>query len=244
MPAMLNLDHARVRSDLATFLGRAGRIEDAGLRLQEVPGGVACWVPVLRPAGLLADSPLVIGVRGISARIESTDSDDYVGDRVDIVVPLRGMLDRLARDPASDEEAVRMLLPTERPRESWTGVTPPLSGWRQTATLSSDILIRVAEDGIEEVGERVGGGLGQILAEEIRTNTWTRPLPELAQQPLWQQDQQGELQQQTSSLPPAGAAFAAHALGFLKSGGTGHVSEATGWWRIAFPAGQVLIRRR
>ncbi len=240
MPATLTLANPEIRADLATFLGRAGRIEDAGLRLQEVSNGVACWVPVLRPAGLLTDSPLVVGVRGIPARIESDEADDLVAGHVDVVVPLRGMLDRLARDPASDLEATRLPLPPERSHESWTGVTPPLTGWVRTALLSNDILIGVAEDGIAEVGERVGGGLGQILAEEIRTNTWTRPLPELARR-----GQEPNIAESTSgSLPPAGAAFAAHALGFLKPGGTGQLSEAPGWWRLAFPAGQVLIRRR
>lgn len=239
MPAMLNLANPQVRADLATFLGRAGRIEDGGLRLQEVTGGIACWVPVLRPAGLLTNSPLIVGVRGIPARIESTESDDFVGDRVDIVVPLRGMLDRLAREPGSEHDAVRMLLPTERLRESWTGIAPPLTGWSRTATLSSDILIHVADEGIAEVGERVGGGLGQILAEEIRTNAWTRSLPELAVV-----EREARVEVADNSLPPTGAAFAAHALGFLKPGATGQLSVADGWWRIGFQAGQVLIRRR
>ncbi|KAB1642728.1 hypothetical protein [Gulosibacter chungangensis] len=244
MPAMLTLANPQVREDLATFLGRAGRIEDSGLRLQEVPGGVACWVPVLRPAGLLTDSPLVVGVRGIPARIESTEADDFVGDRVDILVPMRGMLDRLARTPNSEQEALRLALPVERPHESWTGVTPPLSGWQPTAELSSDILIHVAEDGIAEVGERAGGGLGQLLAEEIRTNTWTRALPEMARKKAPSITSPSDHAIAPTPLPPAGAAFAAHALGFLKSGETGQLSEAPGWWRIAFPAGQVLIRRR
>ncbi|MDJ1371801.1 hypothetical protein [Gulosibacter molinativorax] len=264
MPATLTLASAEVRRDLATFLGRAGRIEDAGLRLQEVSGGIACWVPVLRPAGILTNSPLVIGVRGIPARIESTEAEDHVGDRVDIVVPLRGMLDRLAREPESEAEARRMLLPTERLRESWTGVTPPLAGWQRTATLSNDILIAVAEEGIAEVGQRADG-IGQILAEQVRATTWTRTLPELARvkdaQANLAQDNlaQDNLAQDADSqdahaldtytqtpalLPPAGAAFAALALGFLKSGRTGQLSEAPGWWRLAFPAGQVLIRRR
>lgn len=246
MGATLTLANAQIRTDLATFLGRAGRIEDAGVRLQEVSNGVACWVPVLRPAGLLTDSPLVVGVRGIPARIESDETDDLVDGRVDVVVPMRGMLDRLAREPGSGLDATRLPLPPERSHESWTGVTPPLTGWVRTASLSNDILIGVAEDGIAEVGERVGGGLGQILAEKIRTNTWTRSLPELARR--GQETSTGEstsgLEPHSGTLPPAGAAFAAHALGFLKPGGTGQLSEAPGWWRLAFPAGQVLIRRR
>ncbi|MGO1543026.1 MAG: hypothetical protein ACTHXA_01660 [Gulosibacter sp.] len=249
MPAMLYLADPKDRDDLATFLGRAGRIEDAGLRLQEVPNGIACWVPVLRPAGLLTDSPLVIGVRGIPGRIESTEANDFDGERIDLVVPLRGMLDRLAREAASELEATRMLLPSERPHESWTGVTPPLSGWEPIGMLSAEVLNQVAEDGIAEVGERVGGGLGQILAEEIRTNTWTRPLPELARlrKAKRDADRANETAHDAAAaapLPPAGVAFAAHALGFLRSGMPGQLSQAPGWWRIAFPAGNVLVRRR
>lgn len=258
MPATLHFADAQVRDDLATYLGRAGRIEDGGVRLQAVPGGVACWVPVLRPAGLLADSPLVMGVRGIPARLESDDPADFDGDTVDMVVSLRGMLDRFAREPESDEHARQLALPAERLRESWTGQRPPLGDWMRTAMLSSDGLISVAEDGIAEVGERTGGGgLGQILAEQVRTATWTRPLPDLIRLRRAKKSTDTAAETRTaasagaapedtqeSPLPPAGAAFAAHALGFLRPGELAAVHEAPGWWRIGLPRGQVLIRRR
>ncbi|SJM51314.1 hypothetical protein [Gulosibacter sp. 10] len=249
MPAILYLEDRQVREDLATYLGRAGRIEDGGLRLQSVPAGVALWVPVLRPAGILTDSPLVMGVRGIAARVESTEADDFDGDAIDMVVPLRGMLDRLARTPADDAEALSLLLPSERPHESWAGVRPPLAGWRSTGLLSSSALAAVAEDGIAEVGERTSGGLGQLLAEQVRTAAWTRPLPERARiRKARRRDDTGEPRGSETvpdqPLPPAGAAFAAHALGFLNSPAPARLSEAPGWWRLGFEAGNVVIRRR
>lgn len=239
MAATLQLADAIARADLATYLGRAGRIEDSGVRIQQVAGaGVALWVPVLRPAGLLTDSPLVIAVRALSARVTDADELDRLDGYFDAVVPLRGMLDRLAREPANDDEARSIPLPPERLHEAWTGTRPPLGGWHRVTTLDAGALIRVADAGIAEIAQATGNELGQLLAERVRTDVWTRIVPDDAVA--------SEIADRDAPdrLPPAGAAFAAHALGFLRAGETATLTTAPGWWRLGFAAGQVLVRRR
>jgi hypothetical protein len=239
MTATLQLGNPIARADLATYLGRAGRIEDSGVRIQQVAEtGVALWVPVLRPAGILTDSPLVIGVRALSAQVTGADESDRLDGYFDAVVPLRGMLDRLAREPENDAEARSIPLPPERLHEAWTGTRPPLGGWHRVTTLDAGVLTRVADAGIAEITQATGNELGQLLAERVRTDVWTRMLPDDAVA--------SEIADQDAPdrLPPAGAAFAAHALGFLRAGETGTLSTAPGWWRLGFAAGQVLVRRR
>jgi hypothetical protein len=235
----LQLANPIARADLATYLGRAGRIEDSGVRIQQVgESGVALWVPVLRPAGILTDSPLVMAVRAIPGSVLDVEERDRLDGGFDAVVPLRGMLDRLAREPASDDEAVRIPLPRERLHESWTGNWPPLGGWERVTTLDVAQLTAVADDGIGQIAQATENQLGQLLAERIRTDVWTRMLPEsVVSADIAPSDA-------PDRLPPAGSAFAAHALGFLRPGDTGTLSTVSGWWRLAFPAGQVLIRRR
>ena len=243
MTAALRFDDPRLRDDLATFLGRAGRIEDGAVRVQQLPGprpAVALWVPVLRPAGILDRSPLVIGVRAIPARVEDVQEHDLVDGLVDAVVPLRGFLDRLAREPEDEAAALRLPLPPERLLEAWTGRRPPLAGWRRASELTAPRLIRVAEEGIAEVAAATSGGtIGQLLAERSRTETWTRPLPADALLAPASSDPAA-----VAPMPPAGLAFAAMALGFLHVDDPCALAIAEGWWRLATPAGQVLAQRR
>ncbi|NLT25287.1 MAG: hypothetical protein GXX90_01320 [Microbacteriaceae bacterium] len=254
MTAALRFDDPRLRDDLATYFGRAGRIEDGAVRVQQLPGpraAVALWVPVLRPAGILDRSPLVIGVRAVPARIEDADEADLVDGLVDAVVPLRGFLDRLAREPADADEARRIPLPPERLLESWTGRRPPLGGWTRVAELSTPQLRRIADEGIAEVAAATSGGLiGQVLAERARTETWTRPLPDRAfasapaGAPAPPEGAERPERSADPDAPPAGIAFAAQALGFLAGDAPSALAAADGWWRLAAPAGQVLAQRR
>ena len=50
-------------SDLATYLGRAGRVEDGSVRLIAGSGVLAVYVAVFYPMGLLDSSPTVLGLR-------------------------------------------------------------------------------------------------------------------------------------------------------------------------------------
>ena len=232
MTATLEFRDPRLRDDLATYLGRAARVEDGALRITEVPGAVALWVPVLRPASILDDSPLIVAVRAIPARIVEPNAADLIAGGFDAVVPLRGMLDRLARTPVDGDAALTIPLPPERLHEAWTGRRPPIRGWSRTLELDAEALRRCAEAGIEEVASATGGPLGQLRAEQVRTAVWTRILPDEA------------VAAGLGEVPPAGAAFALHALGFLAGDEPLAVSIAPGWWRIASRSGHVLVQRR
>lgn len=252
---ILTLTAPELRGDLATYFGRAARIEDGSLRISAIGERVvALWVPVLRPAGILDDSPLVIAVRAIPATITDFSADDLRDGQFDAVVPLRGMLDRLARPLADGDAGLNIPIPPDRRNESWAGQRPPIAGWQSIAQLDAAALVEIAESGIDQIGTHFDGMLGQIRAERVRTETWTASIPESAIT---------EWTGQPQPLPPAGAAFAAHALGFLPASGNTPASStaadsrkpslnnipvrcavAPGWWRIAFPAGQVLVRRK
>lgn len=229
MAATLHLPDAPTRADLATFLGRAARIEGGAVRLQAAgaggsAGAVAVWVPVLRPASILDDAPVVLGVRVIAGRIDGAERSDLRVDGFDALVPIRGMLDRLASD--RDAHALAVPLPPERPREAWAAISPPRTGWRRVAQIATADLERVAGLGIDAVARAVPGNLGTLLVERARTEVWAAPL---------------DVPGAEGTGLVAGVAFAAHALGFT-AGAPATVSSAGGWLRLSTPVGHVLSR--
>src|SRR5690606_31209494 len=82
--------------DLAVFLGRAARIEDGSTRLIAGSRVLAVYTAAFYPSGLHDDTPTVLGLRTFAL------TDDVA---FDIVVPLRSMLDRLARLTTTTEDA-------------------------------------------------------------------------------------------------------------------------------------------
>lgn len=223
MSARIRFHDPRVRDDLATYFGRAGRIEDGAVLVEQIGSAVAFWVPVLRPGSILDRSPLIIGVRAIAAEVLDAAVGDCSSGRFEAVVPLRGFLDRLARE-ASGDAALELSIPPERRLESWTGRRPPLRGWTLAGELDGAQVIAAAEAGIAAVAASDDQEAG-------RTDTWTRALPESC----------GVLACDTR--PPAGVAFAGHALGFWRAGEPIAVHSTDGWWRLASRAGQVLAQR-
>ena len=81
-------------SDLQTFLGRAGRVEDGSVRLICGSGVLAVYVAVFYPVGLHDDTPTVLGLRTYAL---ATQDRPEAADPFDAVVPVRSLLDRLAR---------------------------------------------------------------------------------------------------------------------------------------------------
>lgn len=228
MSATLHLPDEHARTDLATFLGRAARIEGGAIRLQSSGSVTAVWVPILRPQSIIDTSPIVLGMRAIAARIEGAEARDRRAGAVDVVVPIRGMLDRLASE--REQHRLAIPLPPERLVEAWTGVTPPRAGWERVATVSCSALEDVAEAGIAEVARAVPGNLGTLIVERARTHVWESAL-----------DVPGA---QGTGLV-AGVAFAAHALGFLAGpDGEATIAQSGPWRRVSTPAGHVLTRAR
>lgn len=233
MQIRIRFTEPRALRDLATLLGRAARIEEAETRLQLHAGVLAVWVPVLRPATLLDDSPLVLGMRAVPAECEQDPG-------LDAVVPLRAVLDRLAR--AAGGEAPELPVPPERPLAGWAAVSPPRSGWRPSGRVSEAALAAAAEAGIARIAAAAPRGVGTLIAQRARTETWTAPLAGV---------EPTDPEEAGAPVPPvAGTAFAADALGFLapgaaaRRGAFARLAEAPGWLRLSTRRGHVLQRRR
>lgn len=187
MSPTLRISDLRAARDLESFLGRAGRVEDGAVRIVARGAVAAFWVPVLRPQGILDTSPLVLGVRALRAELVGAVDDDVHAGAFDVTVPLRALLDRLARQrsidvdvdgPADATVGFDLVVPPERLRESWAGIAAPTGGWALAGTLPAARLIAAADQGIAEVAEAVPGNLGTALVERVRTDVWTRVIDE------------------------------------------------------------------
>lgn len=205
--------------DLATFLGRAARVEDGSTRLIAGSGVLAVYTAVFYPSGLHDDTPTVLGLRTFAL------ADDA---KFDVVVPLRSMLDRLARLQGTPTDAgahVVVSLPLEVNTVVWAAISPPRGGWTSLDGLPGAVLDSVANAGIREVKEAVGTESGASIVQRVRHEVWSRPI-------------------EGFEHVPAGAAFAAHSLGFLGEGDEVRVLETGPWTRLTTGRGHVLVRRK
>ncbi|OUE21830.1 hypothetical protein BFL36_10750 [Clavibacter michiganensis] len=224
------LRDALALGDLQTFLGRSARVDDGAVRLIGSGGVLAVYTSVLQPAGLLDRAPTVLGLRTFAAETQAP---------VDSVVPIRALLDRLARleGPAtgSPEEPVGVLVPPDTATAPWAGISPPRVGWERLADAPAAALRTAARAGIDEVAAAVPTGIGEQIVSRVRGEVWGRPVdgaPDVL----------------------AGGAFAAYSLGFL---GPDPAPDAvaddeeppvavlrTGpWTRLTTARGHVLVRR-
>jgi len=205
--------------DLATYLGRAGRVEEGSVRLIAGSGVLAAYTAILYPSGLLDESPTVLGLRTLA--LEGRDAD------FDAVVPVRSLIERLKRLQAQQTEgSVTVSLPIEVSTVTWAGISPPRGGWKKVHEVSAGALDRVARAGIDEVAAAVPTGTGEQIVRRVRSEVWGRPVPE-------------------AEHLPAGAGFAAFSLGFLADPDEViPVYEAGPWSRVSSQRGHVLVRRR
>ncbi|MFJ6534622.1 hypothetical protein ACIQH5_00205 [Paenarthrobacter sp. NPDC091711] len=139
--------------------------------------------------------------------------------QADVTVTLASVLDRLARSGAED---VELPIPPSTVSESWAGVGAPRNGWETQGTVPDSVLKSAAESGIAEVAGAVPALAGAPVVNTARAAVWGRELPGL-----------DEL--------PAGAAFAAFALGFLGDAEQ-RVFRNGRWFRLSGPRGHVLVR--
>ncbi|MFS4506447.1 hypothetical protein ACMA46_09450 [Clavibacter sp. Sh2141] len=224
------LRDALALGDLQTFLGRSARVDDGAVRLIGSGGVLAVYTSVLQPAGLLDRAPTVLGLRTFAAETQAP---------VDSVVPIRALLDRLARleGPAtgSPGEPVGVLVPPDTATAPWAGISPPRAGWERIADVAAATLRDAARAGIDEVAAAVPTGIGEQIVTRVRGEVWGRPV-EGAPDVL------------------AGGAFAAYSLGFLgpdpapdavADDGEAPVAVfRTGpWTRLTTSRGHVLVRR-
>lgn len=208
----LHLLDAETAADLRTYLGRAANLgEDVAVRLQADDRALAAWIGVLEGRGVTR-SGTVLGLRAF-ALAES--------GHLDQTVPVRAVLDRLARPGATNQ----LPLPPMTLSPGWAAVSPPRSGWRQMGSASIADLREAASAGIAEIAEGAPEGSRAAAVADLRHRVWTRALPTAG----------------AADGLPAGVGFAAHALGFL-TGDQATVFGAGRWYRVSTPAGHVLVR--
>ncbi len=211
-------------SDLQVYLSRAGRVEDGSVRLIGGSGVLAVYTAILYPRGLLDQTPTVLGLRTFAIQPDAA---------FDAVVPMRSLLDRLARitetssDPTADAASgpVEVRMPLEVSTVTWAGISPPRGGWLAVGDTAFDVLQATARAGIAEVAEAIPAGTGEQLVQRVRTEVWGRPIDGL-------------------EYVPAGAAFAAQSLGFLAVDEPITVHETGPWTRLTTRRGHVLVRRQ
>jgi hypothetical protein len=209
-------------ADLQTYLSRAARVEEGSVRLIAGSGVLAVYTAILYQRGLLDQTPTVLGLRTFATR----DDAEF-----DAVVPIRSLLDRLARvrEAAEAEDApagpVDVRLPLEVSTVTWAGISPPRGGWRPVGETTYDLLEETAKAGIAEVADALPEGTGEQLVQRVRAEVWGRPIDGL-------------------EYVPAGAAFAAESLGFLDPAEPVAVLETGTWTRLTTQRGHTLIRRQ
>ena len=220
MSDAFTLQDSSTLADLRTYLGRAGRIEDGSVRLIAGGGVLAVYAAVLYPAGLLDESPTVLGLRTFALPSK---------DEFDVVVPLGSLIRRIESAEAQVRDAaatVTVGLPMQVNSVTWAAVSPPRGGWGALDTVAATLLESTARGGIHEVAEAIPDGTGESIVHRVRSEVWGRPIPE-------------------ADHLPAGAAFAALTLGFLADVDESiPVFETGPWTRLSTRRGHVLIKRR
>lgn len=205
--------------DLRTYLGRAGRVDNGSVRLIAGGGILAVYSAVLYPAGLLDESPTVLGLRTFALpQLEEFD----------VVAPLGSLLQRIDRADADStpSEPVTVTLPLQVNSATWAAISPPRGGWVALDAIPSSQLNAVAREGIHEVAESIPDGTGEQIVHRVRSEVWGRPI-------------------RGAEHLPTGAGFAALTLGFLgEEEESVPVYETGPWTRLSTKRGHVLVKRR
>lgn len=207
-------------ADLRTYLGRAGRVEDGSVRLIAVSGVLAVYAAVLYPAGLLDESPTVLGLRTFALPQQ---------EQFDVVVPLGSLLQRIDRaeaDISNVAAPVTVSLPLQVMSVTWAAISPPRGGWAARDAIKSSTLEHVAREGIHEVSESIPDGVGEHIVRRVRSEVWGRPI-------------------RGAEHLPSGVGFAALTLGFLGTEDESVPVYETGpWTRLSTKRGHILVKRR
>jgi hypothetical protein len=205
--------------DLQVYLSRASRVEDGSVRLISAAGVLAVYTAILYPRGLLDASPTVLALRTFAL------SEPVV---LDVVVPLRSLLDRIARlqtVPQPVDAPVVVAVPLQVSTVTWAGISPPQGGWASHGETDAARLEDAARAGIDEVASVIPAGTGEQIVQRVRSEVWGKPVDGL-------------------DFVPAGAGFAAFSLGFLSADEPVALYETGPWTRLSTSRGHVLVRRK
>ena len=156
MPHHLLLADPDTAKDVLTFVGRATRITDDGVRLQASQGVLALTTAALAPHGLFDQTPTILAMRIVNADPEL---------ECDIVV------DQLTKT----DEPERLQLPDNGLSPAWAGVAPPRGGWTPGPTLAASIIAQRAQWGISAVARGATPGSGEEAVRVLRAAIWGEP---------------------------------------------------------------------
>lgn len=199
-------------TDLATFVGRAQRVDpDGSARLVGAGTMLAAYASPVHGAG----GPTVIALR-VHSLLEASD--------VDVTVPLVALADRFARLARATGPRELALPPSQPSGVPWAGLSPPRSGWTPVGTLAADVVADAARRGSEEITAGAPDGSGAAAVARLRALVWGRPLV-------------GD-----DATVPAGAAFVLDAFGFLMASEDVQVHAHGPWRRLTTSCGYVLSR--
>jgi len=211
MAHTFSLESDSARRDAIQFLERAARVNNGSARLIADGGALQVYVGVLFPRGLLDATPTVLGLR-VFRLVEPSEFD--------VVVPIESLLHRLQVGINQGEATTRV--PAEVASLQWAAITPPKDGWRRRLSVHSDALKAAAASGVAQVAQTVPETVGESVLQKVRSEVWGAMLPE-------------------HKRIPAGAAFAADALGFVTEGSL-TVHTLDNWVRVSSKAGYVLVK--
>ena len=152
------------------LLARAERATPAGAARLQVLGGPDARVLVVAVAPLVTGSaedaglPVAVGMRVLALADDTDDAGGAGGPGgagLDATVPVRALLDRLAR------ARTHLPVPPERVLgAAWAGLSPPRGAWREAASVASADLSSVA-----------AAGARHVAAGAPRAGVWSRPVP-------------------------------------------------------------------
>lgn len=211
MAHTFSLESDSARRDAIQFLERAARVNNGSARLIADGAALQVYVGVLFPRGLLDATPTVLGLR-VFRLVEPAEFD--------VVVPIESLLHRLQVGIDQGEATTRV--PAEVASLQWAAITPPKDGWRRRLSVHSDALKAAAASGVAQVAQTVPETVGESVLQKVRSEVWGAMLPE-------------------HKRIPAGAAFAADALGFVTEGSL-TVHTLDNWVRVSSKAGYVLVK--
>lgn len=153
MPHQLLLADAETSKDVLTFVGRAARISDEGVRLQASNGVLALTTAALAPHGLFDQTPTVLAMRIVHSDPEL---------ECDIVVS----------QLTEGDSARSLTLPDTGMSPSWAGIAPPRSAWEQASSLPASVIAQRAQWGISAVARGATPGSGEEAVRALRAAIW------------------------------------------------------------------------
>ncbi|WP_341957357.1 hypothetical protein [Microbacterium sp. LWH13-1.2] len=156
MPHQLLLADSATSKDVLTFLGRATRISDEGVRLQAANGVLALTGAALAPHGLFDQTPTVLAMRIVEVDPEL---------ECDVVVA--------SLSPTADERA--LTFPETGLSPAWAGVAPPRGQWQATSSLAASVIAQRAQWGISAVARGATPGSGEEAVRALRAAIWGAP---------------------------------------------------------------------